>query len=84
LSVSSGVHTTLQPRRLALTNIKIDVREIVLVSVDWIYLAQDRDRRRAFFEHHNETSDFTKRREISRLVERTISFSRKTLLHRVN
>jgi hypothetical protein len=34
-------------RNYSLSNIKIDLREIYWGSVDWIYLAQDRDQWRA-------------------------------------
>jgi hypothetical protein len=36
-----------RPRRRWEDNIKTDLREIVFGDVDWIHLAQDRDRRRA-------------------------------------
>jgi hypothetical protein len=37
-----------RPRRRWEDNIKMDLREIVFWDVDWINLAQDRDRWRAF------------------------------------
>jgi hypothetical protein len=36
-----------RPRRRWVENIKVDLREIVFGDVDWINLAQDRDRWRA-------------------------------------
>ena len=36
-----------RPRRLWEDNIKMDLQEVVCGSVDWIELAQDRDRWRA-------------------------------------
>jgi hypothetical protein len=36
-----------RPRRRWEDNIKMDLREIGFEDVDWIHLAQDRDRRRA-------------------------------------
>jgi hypothetical protein len=36
-----------RPRRRREDNIKMDLREIGFVDVDWIHLAQDRDRWRA-------------------------------------
>jgi hypothetical protein len=36
-----------RPRRRWEDNIKMDIREIVFGDVDWIHLAQDRDRWRA-------------------------------------
>ena len=37
-----------RPRRRLKNNIKMDRREVGRESMDWISLAQDRDRRRAF------------------------------------
>jgi hypothetical protein len=37
-----------RPRRRWVDNVKIDLREIVWGSMDWIDLAQDRDQWRAF------------------------------------
>jgi hypothetical protein len=48
-----------RPRRRWEDNIKMDLREIVFWDVDWIHLAQDRDRWRAR-EHGNESSVSTK------------------------
>jgi uncharacterized protein YebE (UPF0316 family) len=53
----------------------MDLREIGFGVVDWIHLAQDRDRWRAVV---NTVTNFGfhKMREISGLAERTFSFSR--------
>jgi len=37
-----------RPRRRRDYNIKVDLQEVGCVGVEWIDLAQDRDRRRAF------------------------------------
>jgi hypothetical protein len=44
---SEGKRPQGRPRRRWEDGIRIDLREIGLRSVDWIRLAQDRDRRRA-------------------------------------
>jgi hypothetical protein len=36
-----------RPRRMWVNNVKMDLREIGWVGIDWINLAQDRDQRRA-------------------------------------
>jgi hypothetical protein len=52
-----------RPRRRWVDNIRMDVLEIGLSGVDWIGLAQDRDRWRAlvifFFYNLNQQSEFT-------------------------
>jgi hypothetical protein len=42
-----GKRPLVRPRRRWVNNIKIDLREIRWDGMDWIDLAQDRDRRRA-------------------------------------
>jgi hypothetical protein len=42
-----GKRTLGRPRRRWVHNIKIDLREIIWGSTNWIYLAQDRDQWRA-------------------------------------
>jgi hypothetical protein len=64
-----------RPGRTWEDNIKTDLREIVYGGVDWIHLAQDSDRWRALVN--------TVMWVIYCLTERTISFSRTTLLHGV-
>jgi hypothetical protein len=49
-----------RPRRRWVDNIKMDLREIECGRTDWIYLAQDRDKQKALFEHSNEPSGFIK------------------------
>jgi hypothetical protein len=44
-------------------NIKMDLGEIRFVDVDWIHLAQDRDRWRGSCEHSDEPSSSIKCRE---------------------
>jgi len=45
-----------RPRRRWEDNIKMDLQEVECGGVDWIELAQDRDRWRAFCEFRNEHS----------------------------
>jgi hypothetical protein len=45
-----------RPRRRCVDNIKMDLREIGWAGMDWIDLAQDRDRRRTLCEYGNEHS----------------------------
>jgi hypothetical protein len=61
-------------------NIKMNFEEIRLKGVDWIPLACYRDQLRTFVN----TVMNHKMRGISWLAERTISFSRRTLLHGVS
>jgi hypothetical protein len=58
----------------------LDLREVRCEGVDWIHLAQDRDQWRAVVKTEK-TSWLHKRRTISLLANRTVSFSRTTLLH---
>jgi hypothetical protein len=44
---SEGKRPLGRPRCMLVNNIKMDLREIEWGSMDWIVLAQDRDRRRA-------------------------------------
>jgi len=44
---SEGTRPLGRPRHRWKDNIRIDLREIVLVSMDWLYLAQVRDQLRA-------------------------------------
>jgi hypothetical protein len=50
---SEGKRPLGRPRRRLVDNIKMDLREIGWDVMDWIDLAQDRYRWRAFFEHGN-------------------------------
>jgi hypothetical protein len=58
-------------------NIKMDIREIGLESVDWINLAQDREQCRVL-ENTEMNLVFHKSRGISCLAEHSISFSRRS------
>jgi hypothetical protein len=58
-----------RPRRRWEFNIRTDRRETAWAGVDWIHLAQDRDRWRALVKMVNEPSGSVKRLGISRLAE---------------
>jgi hypothetical protein len=64
-------------------NIKMDLQEVGGCLGDWMELAQDRDRWRALV---STVRDFRvqKMRGISRLAAKTVSLSRRTLLHGVS
>jgi hypothetical protein len=70
-----------RPRHGWEDNIKMDLREIGFGDVDWIHLAQDRDRWQALV---NTIMNLRVPFFISSLAERTLSFLRRTLLHGVN
>jgi hypothetical protein len=53
-----------KPKRRWVGNVKMDLREIGGVGVDWIDLAQDRDQRRVFYKQSYEVSGSIKRQEI--------------------
>jgi hypothetical protein len=73
----------LRPRRRWEDNIRMDLREVGERRGDWMESAQDRDRWRALV---NAVKNFRvpKRRGISRLAAKPVSFSRGTLLHGVS
>jgi hypothetical protein len=52
-----------RPRRRWEDNIKMDLQEVGWEGVDWIDMAQDSDRWRAFFECGNEHLESIKRGE---------------------
>ena len=72
-----------RPRRRWDDNIKMDLQEVGEGCEDWMKLAQDRDRRRAFV---NMVMNLRvpKMRGISCLAAEPVSFSRRTLLHGVS
>ena len=72
-----------RPRRRWDDNIKMDLQEVGGGFGDWMELAQDRDRRRAFV---NMVMNLRvpKMRGISCLAAEPVSFSRRTLLHGVS
>jgi hypothetical protein len=80
---SEGKRLLGKRRRRWEDNIKMDLRDIGFGGVDWTHLARDRFRWWALV-NTVMTFDFHKRRGISCPVGRTISFSRRTLLHGVN
>jgi hypothetical protein len=72
-----------RPRPSWEDNIKMDHREIMLECVDWIHVAQDRDR---WWAPVNTVVNLQVPRQagVSLLPERIISFSTRTLLHGVS
>jgi hypothetical protein len=71
------------PRRRWEDNIRLDLREIMWEDVDWIYLAQDRDQWRVLV---NTAMNFRVLLKAGNVLISCviISFSRRTLLHRVS
>ena len=72
-----------RPRRRREDNIKMDLQEVGGGFGDWMELAQDRDRWRALVSTVMNLG-VPKMRRISCLAAEPVSFSRRTLFHRVS
>jgi hypothetical protein len=72
-----------RPRHRWVDNIKMDLQDVICGGMDWIGLAQDRDRCRSVV---NEVKNFRVPQNAGNLLTscKPVSFSRRTVLHGVS